>query len=116
MPLSPEQAAAWLSLLKDAGPWAFGALLLLFYHKPILAALQRTARDPLIDALADQNKHFAENNKLFLALGPALEHLVRNTGATAAHAERLERLENMMGQLLSVQRGIKEELIRGGSK
>lgn len=86
-------------------------LALLVYHKPILAALQRSTRDPLVEALAEQNRHFAANNNLFVGLGPQLQKLEANTAATSDHAERAVEL---LKEILAVQRGIKDELIRRG--
>lgn len=97
-----------------ANRWGLmGVLLLaaLVYHKPIIAALVRTTRDPLIEALAEQNRHFADNNALFQKLGPQLAALHASTAATA---DGNERLCELMTELLAVQRGIKEELIRRG--
>lgn len=97
-----------------ANRWGLiGVLLLaaLIYHKPILAALQRSTRDPLIEALAEQNRHFAANNALFLSLGPQLQKLDSNTAATNDDTTKIAEL---LTDLLAVQRGIKEELIRRG--
>lgn len=97
-----------------ASRWGLiGVLVLaaLVYHKPILAALQRNTRDPLVEALAEQNRHFAANNSLFIGLGPQMQKLDANTKAGADHSERIAEL---LTELLSVQRGIKEELIRRG--
>ena len=99
-----------------ASRWGlFGVLMLaaLVYHKPILAALQRSTRDPLVEALAEQNRHFAANNTLFLGLGPQMQKLEANTARTADAAELTA---DRLAELLTVQRGIKEELIRRGGK
>ena len=87
-----------------------GALVLVLYRKQIVAALQRSTQNPLVEAIQTQSAHFAENNRLFQALGPALVDLRTNTSETATH---LERIVDLLTQILAVQRGIKEELIRG---
>lgn len=98
-----------------AGRWGIvGVLILaaLVYHKPIIAALQRSTRDPLVEALTEQNRHFAANNALFLQIGPQLQKLEANMAAAAMDTSRMAEL---LAELLAVQRGIKEELIRRGN-
>lgn len=97
-----------------ASRWGLiGVLILaaLVYHKPILAALQRSTRDPLVEALAEQNRHFADNNSLFLGLGPQLQTLAANT---ARGADATELVADRLAELLAVQRSIEKELIRRG--
>lgn len=112
-PVNPEDLASLWAMARELGPWLTAMVVLIFYRKPILAALQRSTRDPLVDALTEQNRHFADNNKLFLALGPALEKLIHHTATSATCAEAQSVT---LADLLAVQRGIKEELIRGGSR
>lgn len=97
-----------------ASRWGLiGVLILaaLVYHKPILAALQRSTRDPLVEALAEQNRHFSANNTLFLNLGPQLKALDENT---ARGADAAELVADRLAELLAVQRSIEKELIRRG--
>ncbi len=99
-----------------ANRWGLIGMLILaalVYHKPILAALQRSTRDPLVEALTEQNRHFADNNRLFLGLGPMMQTLEDNT---ARSADAAEQTAERLAELLAVQRGIKEELIRRGGK
>lgn len=120
MPITPELVAGWAAVFERLGPWAFGALVLVLYRKQIVAALQRSTQNPLVEAIRSQSAaievqsaHFAENNRLFLALGPALQSLVKNTGDTATQSAHIA---DLLTELLAVQRGIKEELIRGAAK
>lgn len=79
---------------------------LIIYHKPILAMLQRTTRDPLVEALAEQNRHFADNNKLFQGLGPVLSSM--DATLKTALAEQQAQTQ-ALHDLLAVQRHILTE-------
>lgn len=110
MPVTPELVAGWAAVFERLGPWAFGAIVLILYRKQIVAALQRSTENPLVEAIHTQSTHFAENNRLFMALGPALVELKANTADAVDSGEKSVEL---LTQILAVQRSIKEELIRG---
>jgi uncharacterized membrane-anchored protein YhcB (DUF1043 family) len=109
-PIEPD-ALLTLVAVAERLPWLFGLVVLALYHKPILAALQRTTRDPMIEALQEQNRHFAANNKLFLDLGPALQKIIQHTAETA---EGTEAVKQQLIELLRVQREIEKQMIRAG--
>jgi hypothetical protein len=108
MQLTPELVAQWADAFENLSPWAFGALVLVLYRKQISAALQRSTENPLVEAIQTQSAHFAENNRLFQALGPALVDLRTNTGEAAAHGKEIVRL---LTDLLAVQRSIERQLL-----
>ena len=105
MPPIDAEAMLMLIALAEKLPWVFGMIVLALYYKPILAALQRTTRDPLVEVAQEQNRHFAENNVMFKALGPALNEVAANT-KEAVHQQQ---------EILHVLREIEKQLIRAGA-
>lgn len=112
MPQIEPDALLTLVAVAERLPWLFGLVVLALYHKPILAALQRTTRDPMIEALQEQNRHFAANNKLFHDLGPALQKIIQHTDDTAT---RVDATNHLLKELLDVQREIEKQMIRAGA-
>ena len=112
--MPPELIEIW----KDWGLLGLCIAGAIVYRQPILGLLARATRDPVVEVLTkqhevsvQQNSHFAENNLLFKALGPAHVTLIENTGETAEHAKETVRL---LTDLLTVQRSIERELLRKG--
>lgn len=104
--MPPEISA----IIRDYGIW--GAILAfgLLYHKPILGALTRVTRDPLIDTVMAgmnaQTEQFRANNALFHQVVGLLTSI--DTSHKASLAE-LEIIKDAAHELLSVQRHILTE-------
>lgn len=86
-------------------------LALLLYRKPLLDMLGRATRDPLVESLGAQNMHFADNNKMMQAMGPALVSIDATLKASLREQEAQTRLLN---SLWLVETAVKDEIIRGG--
>lgn len=110
----PPELIPYLAPAFEKWPWLAVMVALVFvYRKQILAAVQRSTRDPLVEALAEQNRHFADNNKLFLGLGPVLTDTVTTLKAILATLIELrngqKELEQTMHELVGIQRHILTE-------
>lgn len=110
----PPELIPYLAPAFEKWPWLAVMVALVFvYRKQILAAVQRSTRDPLVEALAEQNRHFADNNKLFLGLGPVLTDTVTTLKAILAvlvdQRDRQKELEAALHELASIQRHILTE-------
>lgn len=96
--------------------WPILAVLVavvVIYRKQILAAVQRSVRDPLVEALGEQNRHFADNNKLFVGLGPMLSDISGTLKTSLSVLQDLregqERQTKLLEELASIQRHILTE-------
>lgn len=110
----PPELIPYLAPAFEKWPWLAVMVALVFvYRKQILAAVQRSTRDPLVEALAEQNRHFADNNRLFLGLGPVLTDTVTTLKAILAvlvdQRDRQKELEAALHELASIQRHILTE-------
>lgn len=110
----PPELVPYLAPAFEKWPWlAMLVALVVVYRKQIMAAVQRSTRDTLVEALAEQNRHFADNNKLFLGLGPVLGDTLGTLKAILAALidlrDRQKDMEQALHELASIQRHILTE-------